>query len=62
MAQDEAFLINENNLNLYKVLCCVNDFDSSLRLTSLGYVCNPEKFEYSTITGQNLKIAKSGNS
>ena len=62
MTQDEANLINENNLNLYKVLYCDNDFDSSLHLTSLGYVCNPEKIEYSTITGQNLKIAKSGSS
>ena len=62
MTQDEANLINENNLNLYKVLCYDNNFDSSLRLTSLGYVCYPEKIEYSRITGQNLKIAKSGNS
>ena len=62
MTQDEAFLINENNLNLYKVLCYVHNFDPSLSLPSLGYVCNPEKIEYSTITGQNLKIAKSGNS
>ena len=45
MTQDEAFLINENNLNLYEVLCHVNNFDSSLRLTSLGYVCFPEKNE-----------------
>ena len=62
MSQDEANLINENNLNLYKVLCYDSNFDSSLHLTSLGYVCNPEKIEYSTVTGQNLKIAKSGNS
>ena len=62
MAQDEAFLINENNLNLYKVLCYVNNFVPSLSLTSLGYVCYPEKIEYSTITGQNLVMAKSGSS
>ena len=62
MTQDEAFLINENNLNLYKVLFYVHDFDPSLSLPSLGYVCYPEKIEYSMITGQNLAIAKSGNS
>ena len=62
MAQDEAFLINENNLNLYKVLCYVHNFDPSLSLPSLGYVCNHEKIEYYMITGQNLVIAKSGNS
>ena len=45
MAQDKAFLINENNLNLYKVLCYVHDFDPSLSLPSLGYVCFPEKSE-----------------
>ena len=44
--QDEAFLINKNNLNLYKVLCYVNNFDPSLSLASLGYVCYPEKIEY----------------
>ena len=62
MAQDEAFLINENHLNLYEVLCHVNNFDPSLCLRSLGYVCYPEKIEYSRISGQNLVIAKSGNS
>ena len=62
MTQDEAFLINENNLNLYKVLCYVHNFDPSLSLPSLGYVCNPEKIEYSMITGQNVAIAKSGSS
>ena len=46
MTQDEAFLINENNLNLYKVIWYVNNFDLSLSLTSLGYVCYPEKIEY----------------
>ena len=46
MTQDEAILINKNILNLYKVLCYVNNFDPSLSLTSLGYVCYPEKIEY----------------
>ena len=62
LTQDVAFFINENNLNLYKVICYVNHFDPSLSQTSLGYVCYPQKIEYSIITGQNMAIAKSGNS